>query len=200
MTTAWFILNSVIVGETLLLNPSLDVLNMEMQQEQNSISSAPLQVCMCEDGIANCSIIELIVQVYPGELLHIPVVATGQRNGVVPAVVRAFFAKTDGNTSLAQFQDTQNVKAECTDLYYQMRSSVVNKTAVLVLYADGPCGTDGLVLNISLQFLPCPAGFSLNSSEMMCGCEPRLQKYTTRCNITERTLRENATTCKSKLK
>jgi len=166
----------------------IDVLNMEMQQEPNSISSYPLQVCMCEDGIANCSTREITRQVYPGELLHFPVIVTGQRGGVVPAVVQAFFSETHGNTSLAQFQDTQNVKTDCTDLYYQMHSSVVNKTAMLVLYADGPCATDGKLLNSSLQFLPCPTGFSLNSSEMICGCEPRLQKYTTRCNITERTL------------
>ena len=57
-----------------------------------------------------------------------------------------------------------------------------------MLYADGPCSTDGQLLNISLQFLPCPPGFSLSSSETICGCEPRLQKYTTRCNITERTI------------
>ena len=175
-------------GRYTILDPSIDVLNMELQQEPNSISSDPLQVCMCEDGIINCSTLEFIGQVYPGEQFHFPVVATGQRDGVVPAVVRAFFADSDGNTSLAQFQATQNVKAECTDLYYQTRSSVVNKTAMLVLYADGPCGTDGNILNISLQLLPCPSGFSLNSSEMICGCEPRLRKYTTRCNITERTL------------
>ena len=177
-------------GTDTLVYESMDVLNMEMQQEPNSISSDPFQVCMCEDGIANCSrlSLEIIVQVYPGELLQLPVVATGQRDGVVPAVVRAYFPVSDGNTSLAQFQDTQNVETDCTDLYYQMRSSVVNKTAMLVLYADGPCGTDGLVLKISLQFLPCPPGFSLSSSEMICGCEPRLQKYTTACNITEGTL------------
>ena len=66
-----------------------------------------------------------------------------------------------------------------------MRSSVVNKTGTLILYADGPCG---YFLNISLQFLLCPPGFSMNLSERICGCEPRLQKYTIRCNITERTL------------
>ena len=175
-------------GRYTLFDPFIDVLNMELQQEPNSISSDPLQVCMCEDGIANCSTLEFIGQVYPGEQFHFPVVATGQRDGVVPAVVRAFFADSDGNTSLAQFQDTQNVKADCTVLHYQLCSSAVNKTAMLVLYADGPCGTDGIVLNISFHFLPCPPGFSLNSSEMICGCEPRLQKYTTRCNITERTL------------
>ena len=177
-------------GRYSLFDPSIDVLNMELQQEPNSISSDPLQVCMCEDGIVNCSTLEFIRQVYPGEQFHFPVVATGQRDGVVPAVVRAFFSDSDGNTSLAQFQATQNVKADCTDLYYQIRSSVlvVNKTAKLVLYADGPCGTDGNILKISLQLFPCPSGFSLNSSEMICGCEPRLQKYTTACNITERAL------------
>ena len=171
-----------------LIEEYIHVLNMELQQEPNSISSDPLQVCMCEDGIPNCSIQLFNGQVYPGEHSHLPVVATGQRGGVVPAVVRAFFAKSDGNTSLAQFQDTQNVKAECTDLYYQIRSSVVNKTAMLVLYADGPCGTDGNVLVIFLQFLPCPPGFSLSSSQMICVCEQRLQRYTNGCNITERTL------------
>ena len=90
-------------------------------------------------------------------------VATGQRGGIVPAVVRAFFADTHGNTSLAKFQDAQNVKTDCAELYYRMHSTVVNKSVMLVLYADGPCSTDGKLLNISLQFLPCPPGFSLNS-------------------------------------
>ena len=94
----------------------IDVLNMKMQQEPNSISSYPLQVCICEDGIANYSTREITRQVYPGEVLHFPVIVTGQRGGVVPAVVRVFFSETQGNTSLAQFQDTQNVKTDCTDL------------------------------------------------------------------------------------
>ena len=40
----------------------------------------------------------------------------------------------------------------------------------------------------SEYLLPCPPGFSLNSFERICGCEPRLQKYTTRCNIAVRTM------------
>ena len=80
------------------------------------------------------------------------------------------------------------MKKNCTELYYQVHSSTVNNSDTLVLYADGPCSTAGKLLNISLHFLPCPPGFSLNSNDSTCGCEPRLQKYTTRCNITERTL------------
>ena len=69
-----------------------------------------------------------------------------------------------------------------------MHSSATNNSGTLVLYADGPCSTNGKLLDISLEFLDCPHGFSLNPSERICECEPRLQKYTTRCDVTERTL------------
>ena len=50
------------------------------------------------------------MQVYPGQLLKLPVVGTGQRDGIVPAVVRAFLDGTYTNVSLAPFQDAQNVQ------------------------------------------------------------------------------------------
>ena len=162
--------------------------NLEL--EPNSISSDPFQVCLCKDGDINCNTSELDRQmrVYPGQLLKLPVVATGQRDGIVPAVVRALFNATHKNVTLAPFQDTQNVLNGCTELYYQVYSSSSNNSDTLVLYADGPCSTDGKTLDISLEFLDCPSGFSLNPSEGACECEPRLQEYTTRCNITEREL------------
>ena len=164
------------------------VQNMEL--EPNSISSDPFQVCLCRNRVLNCSTSESDrqMQVYPGQLLKLSVVATGQRDGIVPAVVRAFFKDTHQNVSFAPFQDTQNVLNNCTELYYQVYSSATNNSGTLVLYADGPCSTNGKLLNIFLEFLDCPHGFSLNPSVGACECEPRLQKYTTRCNITERTL------------
>ena len=162
------------------------VLNLDL--EPNTVSSDPFQVCMCEYGIPNCNTSEVVRQVYPGELLHFPVVAAGQREGIVPAVINAFFSNKHGNISLAQFQNIQGVKLTCTELYYQVHSSTTNNNETLVLYADGPCSTDGHLLDIYLQFLSCPPGFSLNSSENTCGCEPRLQKYTIKCNITERAI------------
>ena len=92
------------------------------------------------------------------------------------------------NVSLAPLQDTQNVDNACTELYYQVHSSVANNSGTLVLYTDGPCSTSGKLLDISLEFRDCPHGFSLNPSEGICECEPRLEKYTTSCNVTERTL------------
>ena len=162
--------------------------NLEL--EPNGISSDPFQVCLCKDGGINCNTSELDRQmpVYPGQLLKLPVVATGQRDGIVPAVVRALFNATHKNVSLAPFQDAQNVLNSCTELHYQVHSSTANISDTLVLYAEGPCSTDGKTLDISLEFLDCPPGFRLNPSEGTCECERRLQEYTTRCNITERTL------------
>ena len=139
----------------------VDLFALNLDLEPNTVSSDPFQVCMCEYGIPNCNTSEVVRQVYPGELLHFPVVAAGQREGIVPATVRAFFTDTNKNTSLAQYQDTQNVRIDCTDLYYQIQSPATNSSDMLKLYADGPCSTDGRLLNISLQFLPCPPGFSL---------------------------------------
>ena len=186
------VLNSCIMeirydtGGQTVSNGSLLYLDLEV----DSVSSDPYKVLLCEDGIPNLntSNSELVRQVYPGELLHFPVVAAGQGEDTTPAVIRALFNDPYGIASLAQFQDTQNVKKNCTELYYQMHSSATKYNETLVLYADGPCSTDGQLLRISLQFLPCPPGFSLNSSESTCDCEPRLQKYTTECNITKMTI------------
>ena len=121
-------------------------------------------------------------------MLKLPVVTTGQRDGIVPGVVRASLNAPHENVSLAPLQDTQNVDNTCTELYYQVHSSATNSSGTLVLYTDGPCLTNGKLLDISLEFHDCPHGFSLNPSEGICECEPRLEKYTTSCNVTERTL------------
>ena len=50
--------------------------NLELKP--NSISSEPFQVCLCKDGVMNCSTSESDwqMQLYPGEMLKLPVVAT----------------------------------------------------------------------------------------------------------------------------
>jgi len=104
---------------------------------------------------SSCGTSELVRKVYPGELLPITVVAVGQENGVVPTVIRAFFTDTYKNTSLAQFQDTQDVKETCTVLYYKVHSSIINSNNTLVVHTDSPCSTAGN-LSVLLHFLPCP--------------------------------------------
>ena len=98
------------MGGVSTTNGSLLYLKLEV----DSVSSDPYKVLLCEAGIPNfnTSNSELIRQVYPGELLHFPVVAAGQGEETTPAVIRAFFNDTNGIVSLAQFQD--RIKGACT--------------------------------------------------------------------------------------
>ena len=50
---------------------------------------------------------------------------------------------------------------------------------------DGPCSTFSYILNLNLTVnQTCPPGFNISESAMACICEPRLERYTDNCNIT----------------
>ena len=73
------------------------ILQLEMEPN-DSISSDPFEVLQCEDGnpIGNTINPELVRQVHPGGLLHFPLVASGQGEETIPAVIIAFFNDTSG--------------------------------------------------------------------------------------------------------
>ena len=53
-----------------------------------AISSDPLKICTCSDGVANCTGSYHPEPVYPGGTLEVPVIALGQRNGTTIAVIQ----------------------------------------------------------------------------------------------------------------
>ena len=55
------------------------------------ISSEPIRVCPCFDGHPNCSQSDITVTVYPGETFPVPLVAVGQRNGIVPSIIQSIY-------------------------------------------------------------------------------------------------------------
>ena len=70
---------------------STDVFDMSAQFESDnttsSISSDPFRICPCVNHHPNCSKRNKTLSIYPGETFTVSVVAVGQRNGSVPAVV-----------------------------------------------------------------------------------------------------------------
>ena len=146
----------------------------------SSISSDPFGICSCEGNHSDCSN-SPTYSVYPGETFHVSVVAVGQRNGIVPSAVRSRFTKG----FLQGLQYIQETKSACTKLSYTV-FSLSDNDVQLELYADGPCTTfsDELVLQLDIN-QTCPPGFNLSSVESSCVCEPRLEIYTSHCNITD---------------
>ena len=155
----------------------------------SNISSDPLQFCLCEYNLPDCSDGEYYyvtsLTVYPGETFQVSGVAVGQRNGTVPSRVVSII---DQWSHLLGSQRLQQANNMCTKLNYTVFS--LSQYAQIDLHADdSPCSvavyTNTQYITVNLN-QTCPPGFSLSEMEKSCVCEPRLAQYTGehKCTIT----------------
>ena len=152
----------------------------------SNISSDPLQICFCENGIPYCNHKE--INIVRGKEFTLMALIVGQNYGVVPSSVRT---SLDNDIQISTTQRIQDVGKECTPISYRLSSS---KNAItLVLFPDGPCRDARISRReIIINFLPCPDGFTLDGSE--CVCEERLRKYTTSCNVDDNSIQRASNT------
>ena len=147
----------------------------------SNISSDPLQICLCDDNLPDCSDSwHDPCTVYPGETFQVSVVALGQRNGTVPSTVISSISSPQYSNNL---QQTNNM---CTIFNYTVLS--LYQYVNIELHAEGsPCSVFGdrneLDFSVKLN-QTCPPGFNISESEQSCVCEPRLAQYTNNCTIT----------------
>ena len=153
----------------------------------NIMSSDPYRVCICVDNHPDCNQGNTTREIFPGVTIVVPVVAFGHYNGTVPAVIQTYISN---GITLGALQHTQQSNNTCTNLQYTVRSTrdiTIRSEESLTLYADEPCSTLGLPLEVFLTFLPCPLGFSL-STEGSCECDQRLNKYEVVCDINDQSI------------
>ena len=82
----------------------------DIRQEGLSVmSSQPYRACLCENDMPNCSRVEVIKHVYPGDTIAVSAVVVGQLNGTVPGVVHADFVDSR-QSSLSSFQTFQGTE------------------------------------------------------------------------------------------
>ena len=143
--------------------------------ETLSISSLPLHVYGCNES-SNSS-----RNVYPGATLRVSVIAKGQRNGTVSAVIKS--DHTQGSVRINALQTAQSIPAECTSLMYTIFSLLTEDEVEFSLYAEGPCPQKQSYYFLHLKILECPPGFELSKVKQSCVCDSRLQPYTTTCYI-----------------
>ena len=155
------------------------LVNIEDDNTNSTISSLPFRVCPCENNYPDCSKSHISYTLYPGETFDVAVGAYGQRNGAVPSAVRSLM-KT-GNLLGSQY--IQQANDACTTFNYTVFSLLISQP--LKLYTDGPCSifSDTLLIYLNMNQY-CPPGFNLSEPARSCVCEPRLEKYTNNCNIT----------------
>ena len=160
-------------------------------ENESAVSSDPLHICTCSDGLTNCSASYHPKTVYPGGTLEVPVIALGQRNGTTAAVIQV--TDTSNSISISNLEGTQNIDNTCNTLKYTIQSRAVCTTQEMTLYAQGPCSpTQTNTLTITVNIENCPPGFQLSMNEPICICAERLQQFTNTCSVDSTTvLREH---------
>ena len=158
------------------------------------ISSNPLHVCFCENGIKNCDKRTHEVDKFPGEMFQMAAVAVGQMNGTAPGVVVAKPIETSEVSLIPNLQIFQHVRNACTSLNYMVYSNRSFETLSLTVqrpYINQGIQHGSLLLKVSLK--TCPLGFSLtNSDPHICDCDPILKMKGTVCYINNQTIHHTA--------
>ena len=155
-------------------------------ENKPAISSDPLHICTCRDGLTNCSGSYHPEPVYPGGTLEVPVITLGQRNGTTTAMIQVV---DTSKTRLSSLEYSQRIDNTCNTLKYTIHSRAIGTTQEMTLYAQGPCSpsqTNTLTVTVNIQ--NCPPGFQLSMNEPICICAERLQQFTNTCLVDNTTV------------
>ena len=156
----------------------------------DSISSYPVRVCICKDGVPQCGYRPPPIEVKSGESFSLELAALDQANHMVNATVHSSVDSEVGG--LGDAQATQRIHEACTELMFSIYSP--HESEQLDIYADGPCHNEGISqLTIEVKIVPCscPIGFQVisdGSNDCVCGCDSVLAAYITECEHSTETV------------
>ena len=186
----------------------------------SQIASDPTRVCLCTNGLPDCTLVIASQTYFPGEVFVISAAVVGDRFGTVNGTVYAQFLPQNGigsSASLGELQQSQGVgHSDCTSLRYSVQSarnmetlvltattitvqnfvnSITLREALLHYYSQQRINTDLLSfpVYITITLHPCPLGFVLSGQPGKCDCDPQLQKNNIPCNITLQTVQRSST-------
>ena len=146
----------------------------------SSISSVAMTVCFCKNDSLSYDQSNFTVYVQRGEIFKVPLVAVGQANSIVPAVIRAQFKLPNlKHTGFGQNQAVQLSSKQCHPLTFALTSA--EDYVELSVFADGLCKDIGeSSRTIAVHFLDCFVGFQLSHGE--CICHQQIQHLTNTCH------------------
>ena len=177
--SGFFVYNRALVGQFIF-----DMISrFEPQDTSSLISSDALYICFCMNDTFNldfdCSIREITVSHYPGEMFHILMIGLGQRNGTVPAVVFAHLASCsniEGSVTSIQTKQT------CSMINCSLSSS--SDVEYLVFEVDAQIAVPNpLSVEIIVQDCETLVGFTLDNVSGVCVCMDQLKNRNMICSI-----------------
>ena len=133
----------------------------------DSVTSQPVQVCFCIEGIPNCTLRLHSILTKKGKPFNISIVAVDQVMSPSNSTIFSLLSSTLGSLDMGR---RAKVNAACSNVSYSILSP--HKSESLKLYADGPCrDAEPSQINVNVTFSPCscPIGFE-RITELSCDC------------------------------
>ena len=141
------------------------------------VASDPTRVCVCINGLPDCTIIEQHKVVY-GQAFSIDLVAVGQRQGRVTAFVETSVKEIP--EAIPKQERFQSVQRECTTLRYSVTSALDELTFLFKPLKKNYPSIDSAELqqhpgvailfkefSVKVKMKQCPIGFNLSSTKQI---------------------------------
>ena len=149
----------------------LESITYPTQIPSADISSEPIKVCSCENGVLlNCTATSHSVKVKRGEQFNMSLITVGQLDTPVSAQI---LANSDNGGDVQLDPQFPVSDGTCTNVGITLLADELISNKTLHLYPDGPCGNmyrTRITVEITLE--NCPPGFDISLDH--CDCERRL--------------------------
>ena len=155
--------------------------------ETSLISSEPVRVCLCSNGLPDCTAVSN-ARVYPGGTFAAQVVALGQRNGTTPAIIYSIFnVDSDKTGSISPLQSIQQAGKSCSNVTFTVKTDSRHSTIILTPSGNLIVGNNfNLVINVVI--LPCPSGFVMQNRVCVCDPVKQIPNYRMTCDLEKGTV------------
>ena len=149
----------------------LEYITYPTQITSVDISSEPIKVCSCENGVLlNCTATSHSVKVKRGEQFNMSLITVGQLDTPVSAQI---LANSDNGGDVQLDPQFPVSDGTCTNVGITLLADELISNKTLHLYPDGPCGNmERTRITVEITLEDCPPGFDLNLDH--CDCERRL--------------------------
>ena len=177
--------SSVETWSSCIFNEIFDVSQQKALNNESYISSEPQRVCLCPNyKTKDCSVQNFKYNrtVFPGEPFNISVVAVGQMNGTVPAVVEASLSGNDSRDHILSGTTVGKSGQSCQNMTLAVGSNS-SSSVFFCLSVQPPRWKYEVFPQVEVQIEKCPHGFSRNNSSKICTCDENLSaKWKLLCN------------------
>ena len=168
----------------------------EKNSSPSAVASPSYKVCICNENFTteHSCLFHTNIEVYPGQVFHVPAVGVGQYNYSSPSVIRAIVP--DG-VKLGDQQVTQEVNLLCTNLSFSLQTlknfvtiKLAIETPLSFSYSSTIPDLQHATLNVSI--LDCPLGFKLQEESRTCDCQRHLSSKGIVCDILHQTVHKSS--------